>query len=110
VKSKVKSTLIIFFDIKRIVHKEFVLAGQQSIPHTIVTIYGNSVKMCEDFAPNFGDKRTGYCFMKNVSFHISFFANEFLTKNNMTVEPSPPYFSVSLIGDKTNAAILRQLR
>jgi hypothetical protein len=28
VKSKVKSMLIIFFDIKRIVHKEFVLAGQ----------------------------------------------------------------------------------
>jgi hypothetical protein len=28
VKSKVKSMLIIFFDIKRIVHKEFILAGQ----------------------------------------------------------------------------------
>jgi hypothetical protein len=28
VKSKVKSMLIIFFDIKGIVHKEFVLAGQ----------------------------------------------------------------------------------
>jgi hypothetical protein len=27
-KSKVRSMLIIFFDIKRIVHKEFVLAGQ----------------------------------------------------------------------------------
>jgi hypothetical protein len=28
VKSKVKSLLIIFFDIKGIVHKEFILAGQ----------------------------------------------------------------------------------
>jgi hypothetical protein len=28
VKSKVKIILVIFFDIKRIVHKEFVLAGQ----------------------------------------------------------------------------------
>jgi hypothetical protein len=28
VKSKVKTMLIIFFDIKQIVHKEFVLAGQ----------------------------------------------------------------------------------
>jgi histone-lysine N-methyltransferase SETMAR len=28
VKSKVKSMLIIFFDIKGIVHKEFILAGQ----------------------------------------------------------------------------------
>jgi hypothetical protein len=37
--------LIIFFDIKGIIQKEFVLA----------------VKMCEDFAPNFGDKAAGHC-------------------------------------------------
>jgi hypothetical protein len=59
-KSKVKSVLIIFFDIKGVVQKEFVLAGQ-SIQHTNVTFYGNCVKMCEDFAPNFGNKRTGCC-------------------------------------------------
>jgi hypothetical protein len=51
--------LIIFFDIKAIVHKEFVLAGQTVIPHTNVTFYGDCMKMCEDFAPNFGNKRTG---------------------------------------------------
>jgi hypothetical protein len=33
--------------------------GKQSIRHTTVTFYGDCVKMCEDFAPNFSDKRTG---------------------------------------------------
>jgi hypothetical protein len=59
-KSKVKGMLIIFFDVKGIVHKEFVLAAKQAIPHTTVTIYGNFVKMCGEFAPNFGDKRTAH--------------------------------------------------
>jgi hypothetical protein len=26
-----------------------------------VTSYGDCVKMCEEFAPKFGDKRTGCC-------------------------------------------------
>jgi hypothetical protein len=42
--------LIIFFDFKGIVNKEFALSGQTL-----------SVKMCEDFTPNFGNKRTGCC-------------------------------------------------
>jgi hypothetical protein len=35
----------IFFDIKGIVHKEFVLAGQQSIPDTTVMFYGHCMQM-----------------------------------------------------------------
>jgi hypothetical protein len=31
--------------------------AKYSIPHTTVTIYGDCVKMCEDFDPNFGDKK-----------------------------------------------------
>jgi hypothetical protein len=46
--------------------------------------------MCEDFAPNFGVKSTGY----NSPSHISFFTREFLAINNMTVVPHPPYFSL----------------
>jgi hypothetical protein len=59
-KRKVKSVLTTFFYIREIVHKEFLQAGQ-SIPHTTVTFYGDCVKMCEDFAPNFGDQRNGCC-------------------------------------------------
>jgi hypothetical protein len=60
-KSKINSMLIIFFDIKGIAHKEFVLAGQtgNSIPHIAVTFYGECMKMCKEFALNCGNKRTG---------------------------------------------------
>jgi hypothetical protein len=47
--------VIIFFDIKGIVHKEFVLAGQTFIS----AYYCDCVNMFGDFAPNFGDKGTG---------------------------------------------------
>jgi hypothetical protein len=47
VKNKVKSMLIIFFGIKRIVHKEFVLAGQ-TVNSTTVMFCGDCVKMCKD--------------------------------------------------------------
>jgi hypothetical protein len=30
--------------------------AKQSIPHTTVTFYGDCMKMCEDFAPNFGEQ------------------------------------------------------
>jgi hypothetical protein len=35
--------------------------AKQSTLHTAVTFYGDCLKMLEDFAPNFGDKRTGCC-------------------------------------------------
>jgi hypothetical protein len=60
-KSKFKSMSIIFFHIKRSVHKEFALASRTVNPHTTVTFYCDCVKMCEDFAPNFSDKRTDRC-------------------------------------------------
>jgi hypothetical protein len=61
VKSKVKRMLINFFDIKEVVHKEFLCQATQSILHTTVMFYSNCVKMWEDFALNFGNKRTGCC-------------------------------------------------
>jgi hypothetical protein len=53
--------LIISFDIKQIVLKEFVLAGQTVNSAYYCDIYGDWMKMYENFAPNFGDKRTGCC-------------------------------------------------
>jgi hypothetical protein len=47
---------IIFFDIKLTVHKEFVLAGQTVTSAYYCDVYGDCVKMCEDFTLNFGDK------------------------------------------------------
>jgi hypothetical protein len=58
VKSKVMSKLIIFFNIKGLFTKNLSWQAKQSILHTTVMFYSNCVKMCKDFYPNFGDKRT----------------------------------------------------
>jgi hypothetical protein len=50
--------------------------------------------MCEDFAPNFSDKRTGCCITTMHHLTLPFFIREFLTKNNTTVLLHPPYFSL----------------
>jgi hypothetical protein len=46
--------------------------AELSIPHTIVTFYGDCVKMCEDFALNFDDKRTGCCITVMHRFTLPF--------------------------------------
>jgi hypothetical protein len=65
---------------------------KQSIPHTTVTFYVDSVKMCEDFAPNLGDERVGCCITTKVPSHASLLTREYLSQNNMTVVPHSPYF------------------
>jgi hypothetical protein len=35
--------------------------AKRSIPHTVVTFYGDCVKMCDDFAQKFGDKTIDCC-------------------------------------------------
>jgi hypothetical protein len=49
--------------------------------------------MWEDFAPNLGGERTGCCIMTANRITL-LFTREFLAKNNMTVVPHPPYFSL----------------
>jgi hypothetical protein len=90
-----KSMLIIFFDIKWIVHKEIVPAGQTVNFAYYCYFYGDSVKACEDFAPNFGDKRSG-CFI-TITYHLTLPSSSgtfFFTKNISI--PHPPYFSLFL--------------
>jgi hypothetical protein len=49
--------------------------------------------MCEDFAPNFGDKRAGFCITTMHRLTLSFFTSEVFTKSNMTfVAPTRPTF------------------
>jgi hypothetical protein len=57
---KVKSMLISFFDIKGdCSQKKFVMVGQTVNSAYHCDVYGDCVKMCEGFALNFGDKRSG---------------------------------------------------
>jgi hypothetical protein len=72
--------------------------AEQSIPHATVTFYGDCVKMCEDFAPNFGDKGTAAVASRKrtVSHFLYPLAN--FDQNNMTVAPHPqPAHSPDLV-------------
>jgi 2'-5' RNA ligase len=73
--------LIIFSDIRAIV-QNLSWQTKQSIPHTTVIFYGDRLKMCEDFAPNFDDERTGCCITTTHRLTLRFF-----TRNNMTFVP-----------------------
>jgi hypothetical protein len=79
-----KHMLIIFFGMKGIVHKYLSYQAKQSILHTAVMFYGDCMKLCEDIALNFCDKKNWLLHHNNKLSHTSFFTREFLTKNNMT--------------------------
>jgi hypothetical protein len=86
--------LIIFFDIKGIVHKEFILAG-----HTVNSAYYCDIlrRQRENerrLRPKPWRQNNWVLHHDNAPSHISFFTREFLTKNNLTVAPHPPYFSL----------------
>jgi hypothetical protein len=77
-KTKVRSMFIIFFDIRGIVHKEFDLTGQTSIPDTTVTF--------KRLRP---DQKNWLLHHDNAPSHTSFFTRAiFFTINNMTVFPT----------------------
>jgi hypothetical protein len=80
VNSKVNSMLIIFFDIKGIFHEEFVLAG-----HTV-----NSICYCDVL----WQQKIWLLHHNSTPSCTSFSTREFLTRNNMTVIPHPPCFSL----------------
>jgi hypothetical protein len=62
--------------------------AKQSIEHTTVTSYGDCVKMCEDFAPNFGDKNW-LLHQDDAPSHTSTFTREFWPKATWLLSPAP---------------------
>jgi hypothetical protein len=83
--SKVKSKLIIFFDIKRIVYKEIFMVVQ--ILLTTVTFYGGGVKTSRRTLA--AAKELAIASQKNTASH-----QELLTKNNTSIVPHPTKFSL----------------
>lgn len=88
-KSKVKSMLIVFFDAKGVVHKEFVPAGQ--------TVNGTFyAKVLERLRIRVRRVRrkiadTWMLHHDNVPSHTSLIVREVLAKHNVTTLPQPPY-------------------
>jgi hypothetical protein len=83
--------LIIFFDIKGIVHKEFVLAGQTVNSTYYCDILRRLHENVRRLCPKLWLQKNWLLHHDNASSHTSFFTREFLTKNNITVVPQPPY-------------------
>jgi hypothetical protein len=74
--------------------------AKQSIPSTDVTFYGDGVKMCEDFAPNFGDQRTDCCIMTALHLTLAFSPGNFDQRQHDCHPPLTLLFSVSGVEDK----------
>jgi hypothetical protein len=98
---KVKSILIIFFDIKGIVTRNSSWQATQSILRTIMTFYGDCAKTCEDFILNFGDKRTGCCITTTHRLTLPFATGNFWPKTTWLSSPTNPTFLFFSIEDKT---------
>jgi hypothetical protein len=108
VRRKVKNMLIVFFEIKGIVHKEFILAGQTV--NSTVAFYGDCVKMCEYFAPKLGDKRTG-CYVPTIHHLTCPFLQGSFDQKQHDCRPPPTYLPGLAPGDfSVFPVILTQLR
>jgi hypothetical protein len=89
-KSKVMSILIIFFDIKWIVHKEVVLASQTVNSAYYCDVLRRLRENVRRLRLDLWRQKNWLLHRHNAPFHTSFFTMEFLTKNNMTVVPTYP--------------------
>jgi hypothetical protein len=86
VKSKVKSMLINFFDIKGIVHKQFVLAGKTvNSAYYCNLLWRLRKRVRKDFASKFEDKRIACCILLHQGI---------LGQKQHGCVPYPLYFSI----------------
>jgi hypothetical protein len=76
------------YDVKVFAHKELIMADQAATAAYYCDGYGDYVKMCEDFAPNFDDKTTG-CYMTTMHSLILPFSSGFLN-HDCRLLPSHP--------------------
>jgi transposase len=98
---------IIFFAIKQIVHKEFVLAGQAVNSAYLCDFLRQLRENMRRLRPELWRQNNWLFQHDNAPYHTSFFTKEFWTKNNMTIVLQPSYFSsFSPIEYKTEGAPL----
>jgi hypothetical protein len=91
---KVKSMLINLFDMKRIVHKEFVLVGKTVRSTCYCDILRRLRENVRRLRPGLLQQKNWLLLHHNKApSHTSFFTRKFFIKDNMTVVPHQPYFS-----------------
>lgn len=91
VKSNIKTMLISFFDVKGVVHSEFVPQGQtvnQAFYLEVLKRLRNSVRRKR---PDLWKSGDWFFHHDNAPAHTALSVRQFLTKNDMTPVPHPPY-------------------
>jgi len=91
VRSNIKSILICFFDLKGIVHKEFVPPGQTVNAAFYVEVLRRLRENVRRKRPDQWQNNTWLLRRHNAPAHAALLTRRFLTDNNMTVVPQPPY-------------------
>jgi histone-lysine N-methyltransferase SETMAR len=83
--------LIIFFDIKMIVHKEFVLAGQTVNSGYYCDVLRRLLENMRRLRPELWQQKNWLLHHDNTPSHVSFFTRGFFTKNKITFVLHPTY-------------------
>jgi hypothetical protein len=86
--------LIVFFDIKGIVRKEFVLVCQTVNSAYFCDVLRRLRENLRRFRPEIWRQKNWLLHHDNAPSHTSFFSRHFSDKNNMSVVPCPPYSSL----------------
>jgi hypothetical protein len=84
----------VFFDIKGIVHKDFVLAGQKVNSAYYCDVLRRLRENVRRLRPELWRQKNWRLHHDNAPSRTSFLVKENLIKTNMTVVPHPPYFSL----------------
>jgi transposase len=90
-RSSTKTILVMFFDIRSIVHREFVLQGQ-----TVNTKFYSEVLQClreniQQKQPDLWCAKNWILHDDNAPCHRALLIHEFLANHNMLLLPHPPY-------------------
>lgn len=91
VKSKVKSMIIVFFDTKGIVHKEFVPPNQTVNSAYYCDVLRRLRENVRRRRPELWRQGNWLLHHDNAPCHTSLLTRTFLAQNNMAVVPHPPY-------------------
>jgi len=91
VKSNLKSMIITFFDIKEVVHKEFIPTGQIVNSGFYCEVLQRLHENVRRHHPQLWQEQTWLLHYDNAPSHISVLTNHFLAKNKISLIPHPPH-------------------